>query len=296
MPREIGLGNNLHVQQYDGDIDFDFFEDDDREERTKDSIPNATPLQQQPVQNDTTNGENNKHSSNEQADILFVEHGSDNSNIWHDSESENTFESDTDSENSLDVTVTESSSTSSSWSQDDSFESLSDDEITDVTPLSSTNASPLPASPNRFQLTKSIIGRKKNAVKFNDENNLMAVNSSSINLDAIVQAVLKLEQERENVNGNVGLPQKERFGSGRNKKNMSFTDEQVRKIDRENQLLLNKILNQQQTNQNAATKSRLPRPPTSAVNRMRQQRKIEAENLFSAKTYTIGQTDQRIMS
>lgn len=67
--------------------------------------------------------------------------------------------------------------------------------------------------------------------------------------------------------------------SGR--RNMSFTNDELRKIERENQLLLNKIMSHQKP-QSKTTKpvSGAPRTSSSAINRKRQQKKIEEDNMI----------------
>ncbi|CAN8032393.1 unnamed protein product [Ixodes persulcatus] len=70
----------------------------------------------------------------------------------------------------------------------------------------------------------------------------------------------------------------------KNRKNMSFSNEEVQRIDRENQRLLKRILAQQNRPRpkfDARSQSRLA---PSAINRQRQQRQIEVENLVSRRS------------
>ena len=77
------------------------------------------------------------------------------------------------------------------------------------------------------------------------------------------------------------------------RKNMTFTDEELRKIEWENQLLLRKIMAQQKP------KEKIPRDGTpqgrvssSAINRKKLQRKIESENILLLQR--IQQTKSRV--
>ncbi|EFN79669.1 hypothetical protein EAI_13777, partial [Harpegnathos saltator] len=62
--------------------------------------------------------------------------------------------------------------------------------------------------------------------------------------------------------------------------NMSFTDEEMRKIERENQLLLRKIMAQQKP-QHKVSEERIvqTRISSSAINRRKLQKKIDDDNM-----------------
>ncbi|KAF3430352.1 hypothetical protein E2986_00263 [Frieseomelitta varia] len=79
------------------------------------------------------------------------------------------------------------------------------------------------------------------------------------------------------------------------RKNMSFTDEEIRKIEWENQILLRKIMAQQKSKEKILHESI---PPTqissSAINRKRLQKKIENENILLLQR--IQQTKSRVMN
>ncbi|XP_003703265.3 uncharacterized protein LOC100878107 [Megachile rotundata] len=65
------------------------------------------------------------------------------------------------------------------------------------------------------------------------------------------------------------------------RKNMSFTDAELRKIEWENQLLLRKIMAQQKPRDKVFHKNiQQPRISSSAINRRKLQRKIENENIL----------------
>ncbi|XP_029039625.1 cilia- and flagella-associated protein 97-like [Osmia bicornis bicornis] len=65
------------------------------------------------------------------------------------------------------------------------------------------------------------------------------------------------------------------------RKNMSFTDDELRKIEWENQLLLKKIMAQQRPKDKVFHENiQQPRVSSSAINRRKLQRKIENENIL----------------
>ncbi|XP_035724533.1 cilia- and flagella-associated protein 97-like [Vespa mandarinia] len=64
------------------------------------------------------------------------------------------------------------------------------------------------------------------------------------------------------------------------RKNMSFTDEEVRKIEHENELLLRKIMAQHQPRDKVFKGNILPKMSSSAINRKRLQKKIEGDNMI----------------
>ncbi|XP_043684491.1 cilia- and flagella-associated protein 97-like [Vespula pensylvanica] len=70
------------------------------------------------------------------------------------------------------------------------------------------------------------------------------------------------------------------FGKTRTRrKNMSFTDEEIRKIEHENELLLRKIMAQHQPRDKVLRGNNLPKISSSAINRKRLQKKIEGDNM-----------------
>ncbi|XP_075544205.1 uncharacterized protein LOC142578652 isoform X1 [Dermacentor variabilis] len=98
-----------------------------------------------------------------------------------------------------------------------------------------------------------------------------------VDLQLLVDAIRRLEAHQCE-QGQANRARKEPRAKGR--KNMSFSNEEVQRIDRENQRLLKRILAQQNRPRpkfDSRTPSRLA---PSAVNRQRQQRQIEVENLM----------------
>lgn len=67
------------------------------------------------------------------------------------------------------------------------------------------------------------------------------------------------------------------------RKNMSFTNDEVRRIDRENQILLEKIMSAHSRSKSSSSHSNRPvhKPANSTVNRRREDEKIRRENMVS---------------
>lgn len=63
------------------------------------------------------------------------------------------------------------------------------------------------------------------------------------------------------------------------RKNMSFSNVEMMRIERDNQLLLRKIMAQQKNTKIVPVQVNSGRPSSSAINRQRLQRKIEEENM-----------------
>ncbi|XP_046748658.1 cilia- and flagella-associated protein 97 isoform X2 [Diprion similis] len=80
--------------------------------------------------------------------------------------------------------------------------------------------------------------------------------------------------------GRLMLEQQRRQLTRCGRRNMSFTNEELRKIERENQLLLRKIMSHQKPQgKTVKLTSGPPRTSSSAINRKRQQKKIEEDNM-----------------
>lgn len=106
----------------------------------------------------------------------------------------------------------------------------------------------------------------------------------AVDLQLLVDAIRRLEAHQCE-QGQASRARKEAVAStlAKGRKNMSFSNEEVQRIDRENQRLLKRILAQQNRPRpkfDARTPSRLA---PSAINRQRQQRQIEVENLALLK-------------
>ncbi|XP_077519134.1 uncharacterized protein LOC144129098 [Amblyomma americanum] len=103
-----------------------------------------------------------------------------------------------------------------------------------------------------------------------------------VDLQLLVDAIRRLEAHQCE-QGQASRTRKEPPSLAKGRKNMSFSNEEVQRIDRENQRLLKRILAQQNRPRpkfDSRTPSRLA---PSAINRQRQQRQIEVENLALLK-------------
>ncbi|XP_037830823.1 cilia- and flagella-associated protein 97 isoform X2 [Kryptolebias marmoratus] len=161
----------------------------------------------------------------------------------------------------------------------------SEDTVTDVSPLSSPDSSP-PRSlnPNHTDVGKgsSEERQKQESVPSSglsnihqDESSYQEMDESSFTLESRLEHKLVLHRP-----------------GGRNRKNYSFTNDEVLRIDRENQRLLRELSRLSPapssgkaagTNACVANNSPLIHIPHSALNRQREQRRIERENLAFLK-------------
>ncbi|KAM4709630.1 cilia- and flagella-associated protein 97 isoform 2-T3 [Discoglossus pictus] len=171
----------------------------------------------------------------------------------------------------------------------------SEDTVTDVTPLSTPDISPIQsfdlAVNNKIQRQENVnqeiydpnIDRKSNQKTFQDAMDLNHLLKAFMHIDKKEQSNLTVEQP-----------------DIRQKKNYSFTNEEVRHIDRENQRLLRELSRHASK---PRVKSLTPKKPDilpsrlyhSALNRQREQQRIERENLALLKRLesvkpTVGMT------
>lgn len=176
----------------------------------------------------------------------------------------------------------------------------SEDTVTDVTPLSTPDISPIQS----FDLAatsdalKSKVKRQDNVCQEPDEPDLDQKASSKVLQDAMdLNQLLKAFRHLDKGDQESLVVD---HSSVRHKKNFSFTSEEVQHIDRENQRLLRELSKQ-------ATKPRsknlTPKKPSgvpvrlyhSALNRQKEQQRIERENLALLKRLesvkpTVGMT------
>ncbi|KFM59785.1 UPF0501 protein-like protein, partial [Stegodyphus mimosarum] len=174
---------------------------------------------------------------------------------------------------------------------DDSFElNEESDSMTDVSPLVSPFECHSPAVTNNDSSDVQVAESspklpKKDGVKFTDDiGQKGCVKCESIDLHELLKAVKRLEME-QNINA-VSL-EKCRNPSvitqnARCRRNLSFSNEEVRRIDNDNQILLKKI-RAQENRTKARNNSTVRVLSSSAVNRQRQQRQIELDNLALLK-------------
>lgn len=183
-------------------------------------------------------------------------------------------------------------------SEDDSL-SVSDTEsdVTDVSPLQSpkrrsnkyglfTSGKP-PKSPARFEdkwhKRSSDAGHSVSSDTFDQSEERM-------NLNILMQAVQEMEKYRRD-----DIEKNERIAKSRrvlvpksSRKNYSFSNDRVMTIDKENQRLMQKIVKYARdakkttcTPRKPSKKSAAPKMTPSAVNRFKEQQRIERENLVS---------------
>lgn len=191
---------------------------------------------------------------------------------------------------------------------------LSDDSETDQssdvsdTDSDVTRVSPL-NSPHETMKSKKNVNRAKSAGKSRaargapngpdnsgtlNFNQILNAHKDTLDLKVLLQTVLEMENDHSSVKNR---DTRSRFGAApagdfcRQRRNYSFNNDQVTKIDKENQRLMEIILRNareakkkkkeiKMAGTNPWTATRL-RPTSSAINRVRQQQKIEAENLVT---------------
>uniref|UniRef100_A0A8D0HDR6 Cilia- and flagella-associated protein 97 n=1 Tax=Sphenodon punctatus TaxID=8508 RepID=A0A8D0HDR6_SPHPU len=163
----------------------------------------------------------------------------------------------------------------------------SEDTVTDVTPLSTPDISPIQS----FELAAS--NDKKSKVKRQENVNQelydpdldrrcnQKVLHDAVDLNQLLKAFLHLEK-REQQTLVIDQP------SPGSKKNYSFTNEEVRQIDQENQRLLKELSRHSTKPRSKSTGLKKPAGPGpklyhSAINRQKEQQRIERENLALLK-------------
>ncbi|XP_076343733.1 uncharacterized protein LOC143243871 isoform X2 [Tachypleus tridentatus] len=223
--------------------------------------------------------------------------------VSSDTKDKNKYEN-TDKTDRASPTSSLSTSDSDDFASEDSLDGLSEsDSITDVTPLSSPYwcDSPLPqcksykclpCETNESEQTKESyregpsneqVIKKQENVKFSESQDWQSENLQELDeLNQVVEALQALETRNKRTNikeRNCVTPP---VLKGR--KNMSFSNQQVHQIDQENQRLLRKILAQQNRSKaQCGAGSRPTYTASSAINRRRQQRQIESDNLMLLK-------------
>lgn len=161
----------------------------------------------------------------------------------------------------------------------------SEDTVTDVTPLSTPDISPIQS----FEFVAS--NDKKLKVKRQENVNQELYDSEfdrrysrkvlhdAMDLNQLLKAFLQLDKKEQKLT--IDLPSK---GV---RKNFSFTNEEVRQIDRENQRLLKELSRQSARPRRSSTLKKVSVPPArlyhSALNRQKEQQRIERENLAFLK-------------
>ncbi|XP_015920441.1 cilia- and flagella-associated protein 97 [Parasteatoda tepidariorum] len=205
------------------------------------------------------------------------------------------FQDDDGSDDSSISSMSESESDMSSVSAD-SFElnEGESDSMTDVSPLPSPFHCSTPNS-SKFNKEQTLSPPlnisseiKKDHVKFTDDVESMSDTKlcpkcDTIDIQELVRAMKRLKM-KQNINSSYVRKCKSPIltHNARCRKNLSFTNEEVRRIDNDNQILLKKIIAQQ--NRVTSLGNSSPRVSSSAtVNRHKQQRQIELDNLALLK-------------
>jgi hypothetical protein len=165
------------------------------------------------------------------------------------------------------------------------FLSLSTDttsEITDVTTCPPSGCSSMskhePREHQSEEHHKDAEGKQQKCDKHADV-------TSGTSMKFLVNALDSFDkQKRKSLMSDISTGQKNRLG----RKNMSFSNEQYRKIERENEILLKKlqILRRPRPKQ-LSPPTCPPRLPSSAINRRKQQTKIDHDNMASAPDYYL---------
>lgn len=189
-----------------------------------------------------------------------------------------------------------------------SDDSDTDDQSSDVSDTDSdvTKVSPLNSPHETLKSKKSLI-RTKSAGKSRaardarngpDNNSTMNFNQilnahkDTLDLKVLLQTVLEMENDRSTIKNRDSRSRSDMAPGGdfcRQRRNYSFNNDQVKKIDKENQRLMEIILRNAREAQKKKKEIKMAgmnprtttwlRPTSSAINRVRQQQKIEAENM-----------------
>ena len=167
---------------------------------------------------------------------------------------------------------------------DDTTDSDGGSEVTNVSPLNTPHHSNIQTSSR-----SATMGRNISESSNGEPVRLLHGDRDSLDLDVLLQTVLHMEKQ--------GRPQSRReqthltMTSRSTRHNYSFTNERVEAIDKENRRLMTSIMRHANATKKAKAKVNRPKLSTSgagtkrlssaAVNRAKEQQKIEAENLVN---------------
>ncbi|KAH0616144.1 hypothetical protein JD844_027039 [Phrynosoma platyrhinos] len=163
----------------------------------------------------------------------------------------------------------------------------SEDTVTDVTPLSTPDISPIQSFEVAASNDKKLKVKRQENVNQElyepdpDHRCQQKVLNEALDLNNLLRAFLQLEKKEQQ---KLVLDQSS-LGS---RKNYSFTNEEVRQIDRENQRLLKELTKHATKPRSKSASVKKPSGPTakmyhSAINRQREQQRIDRENLAFLK-------------
>ena len=152
----------------------------------------------------------------------------------------------------------------------------SDDDVIDVSPLNTPHCPSIPTASS--SVTKDISQSSKN-----EPIRLLQADRDSLDLDTLLQTVLHMEKQgrSQSRQSQMAVP------SSGSRRNYSFTNERIQAIDKENHRLMTRIMKHANDTKKAKAKvkklpssgARTKRLSSAAVNRAKQQKEIEAENL-----------------
>ncbi|XP_063166146.1 cilia- and flagella-associated protein 97 [Candoia aspera] len=159
----------------------------------------------------------------------------------------------------------------------------SEDTVTDVTPLSTPDISPIQSFEQVASNDKKLKVKRQQNVSQElyepavDHRCLQKVLHEAMDLNHLLKAFLHLEKKDQQ---ELALDQSS-IGS---RKNYSFTNEEVRQIDRENQRLLKELTKHSAKPRSKSASVKKPSGSTpkmyhSAINRQKEQQRIDRENL-----------------
>ena len=174
-------------------------------------------------------------------------------------------------------------------------------DVTDVSPLHSPHAinkqsqqdvrhGKPPKSPGQKEVTFRSRPTSASSAKGTNRNPLIRADSDDIDLKLLMQAVMEMEQTHHpklvtpgyNRNDSMLI---QRHPTSADRKNFSFSNDNVRTIDKENQRLMQQIMENAARAKKAKKASKGQKKPatvnkmsTSAINRNREQMRIEREN------------------
>ncbi|KAE8629784.1 hypothetical protein XENTR_v10000591 [Xenopus tropicalis] len=162
----------------------------------------------------------------------------------------------------------------------------SEDTVTDVTPLSTPDISPIQSFDlaATSEVLKSTFKRQENiSQEIYDPDNDLRINQKAVqdavDLNQLLKAFMHLDKKEPS-------SVQDENPVMHNKKNFSFSNDEVRQIERENQRLLKELTRQAAK---PRSKSLTPKKPMSAptrlyhsaINRQKEQQRIERENMVS---------------
>ncbi|KAL7856355.1 hypothetical protein AOLI_G00199590 [Acnodon oligacanthus] len=168
----------------------------------------------------------------------------------------------------------------------------SEDTVTDVTPLSTPDISPgqsFDLTPPTEPLVTVTAPQRQDVIEEPSVTEVDAVRRRSSDTDGDERSAVLSAGRRVDSVLVISSPSSASSSScgGRRQKNFSFTDEEVRRIERENQRLLRELSRSSPRSRSggSARRSAPPaaRPYHSALNRQREQQRIQRENLAFLK-------------